>query len=202
MDRFQARTGPAVSRRPAGTCAGMGCIPRDDMNVQEVDFLEASVALSEKEVAEREAQNQREMEAARQLANSEHLRAESEKHRAEDESRAAKRLRQRAIYLSIALIAAFALVLISIFYSQQASQNAMLAGQNQNIAQAASTHAIAQQKTAQIASTQAMNEANTRATAEANAVSESNTRATAQVQANAESAINHSLALAQAAQKA
>jgi WD40 repeat protein/transcriptional regulator with XRE-family HTH domain len=175
---------------------------RDDMNIQEVEFLEASVALSEKEAAEREAQNQREMEAARQLANSEHLRAESEKHRAEDESRAAKRLRQRAIYLSIALIAAFALVLISIFFGQQASQNAMLAGQNQNIAQAASTHAIAQQETAQNASTQAMNEANTRATAEANAISESNIRATAQVQANAESAINHSLALAQAALQA
>jgi WD40 repeat protein/transcriptional regulator with XRE-family HTH domain len=175
---------------------------RNDMNIQEVEFLEASITLSEKEAAEHEAQNRREMEAAQQLANSEHLRAESEKHRAEDESRAAKRLRQRAIYLSIALIAAFALLLISIFFSQQASRNAILAGGNLTTAQAASTHAIAQQVIAQSASTQAMNEANTRATAEANAVSESNTRATAQVQANAESAINHSLALAQAAQKA
>ncbi|NJD59569.1 MAG: hypothetical protein C3F13_19210 [Anaerolineales bacterium] len=175
---------------------------KDDMNIQEVEFLEASIALSQKEAAEREAQNQREMEAARQLANSEHLRAESEKHRAEDESRAAKRLRQRAVYLSIALIAAFALVLVSIFFSQQASRNASQAGENLNIAQAASTHAIAQQAIAQSASTQAMNEVNARATAQAIAVNESNTRATAEVQAKAESAINHSLALAEAAQQA
>jgi WD40 repeat protein/transcriptional regulator with XRE-family HTH domain len=175
---------------------------KGDMNIQEVEFLEASNTLSEKEAAEREDQNRREMEAAQQLANSEHLRAESEKHRAEEESRAAKRLRQRAIYLSIALIAAFALLLISIFFSQQASRNAVFAGENLTTAQAASTQAIAQQLIAQNASTQAMNEVNTRATAEAIAVSESNTRATAESQANAESAINHSLALARAAQKA
>ncbi len=175
---------------------------KDDMNTQEVDFLEASIDLSEKEAAKREAQNLREMEAARQLASSEHLRAESEKHRAEEESRSAKRLRQRAIYLSMALVAAFVLVLVSIFFSNQASQNSILAGEHLSTAQAASTQAIAQQATAQNASTQALKESNTRATAEANAISESNTRATAEVQAIAESAINHSLALAQAAQQA
>ncbi len=161
---------------------------KDDMNLQEVEFMEASVALSKKEAAEREAQNLREMEAARQLASSEHLRAESEKQRAEAESRSAKRLRQRAIFLSIALATAFILILISIFFGNQASQNAALAGKNLSTAQSASTQAIAHQVIAQAASTQAMKEANT--------------RATAQVQANAESAINHSLALAQAAQKA
>lgn len=161
---------------------------KDDMNIQEVEFLEASIALSRQEAAEREAQTLREMEAARQLANSEHLRAESEKQRAEEVSRSAKRLRKRAVYLRIALIAAFVLLLISIFFSNQATKNSKLAGENLVTAQAASTQAISHQMIAQYASTQAINEANT--------------RATAQAQANAESAINHSLALAQAAQQA
>lgn len=160
----------------------------DDLNTQEREFLAASIALSEKEAAEREAQNLREMESARQLAQSEHLRAESEKNRAEEESRSAKRLRQRAVLLGIALVAAFVLMLMSIIFGNQASQNSKRAGENLSTAQAASTQAIAHQMIAQYASTQAVNEANT--------------RATAQVEAKAESAINHSLALAQAAQQA
>jgi WD40 repeat protein len=130
----------------------------------------------------------REIEAAQQLAKSEHLRAESEKKRAEEESRSAKRLRQRAAYLRISLITVFALMLIAIVFSNQASKNSIRAIKNLSTAEAASTLSIAHQVIAQAASTQAVNEANTRATAQAQAISES--------------AINHSLALAQAALQA
>lgn len=158
---------------------------QDDLNTLECEFLQASIALSEREAAEREAQNNREIEAAQQLAKAEHLRAESEQKRAEEESRSAKRLRQRAAYLYISLITVFALLLISVFFSNQAAKNSIRAVENLSTAEAVSTQSIAHQMIAQAASTQA--------------VMEANTRATAQAQANAESAINHSLALAQAA---
>ncbi len=160
----------------------------EDMNLQENEFLAASVALSEKEAAEREAQHQREVEAARQLADSERQRAETEKQKAEAENRSNKRLRRRAIYLALALAAAFILVVLAILFGWKASQNAHLAGQNMSAAQAASTQAIVQRALAQAASTQAVNEAASRATAEAEALVAADT--------------NYSLMLASAAQQA
>jgi WD40 repeat protein len=160
----------------------------EDMNLQENEFLAASVALSEKEVADREAQQQREVEAAQQLADSERQRAETEKQRAEAENRSNKRLRRRAIYLGLALAAAFILVVLAVLLAGKASQNAHLAGQNMSAAQAASTQAIAQRALAQAASTQAVKEAASRTTAEAKALVEADT--------------NYSLMLASAAKQA
>jgi WD40 repeat protein/transcriptional regulator with XRE-family HTH domain len=160
----------------------------EDMNMQEKEFLAASVALSEKEAAEREAQHQREVEAAQQLADSERQRAEAQRLRAEEAGRSNQRLRQRAIFLGLLSVAAVLLTVAAILFASQASGNAHLAGQNMNAAQAASTQAIAQRAIAQAASTQAVNEAASRATAEAKAVVEADT--------------NHSLMLASAAQQA
>ncbi len=46
------------------------------MNAQEREFLAASVSSSEREAVEREAQHQRELEAAQKLADNERLRLE------------------------------------------------------------------------------------------------------------------------------
>lgn len=139
----------------------------EDMNPLEGEFLAASMSQSEKEAAEREALRQREVEAARQLA-------EMEKRRAEEESQANKLLRRRAVYLGLALTAAFILMVAAILSARQAFQNASLAKQSMNAAQ--------------MASTQAVKDANSRATAEANALTEADT--------------NHSLMLASAARQA
>jgi WD40 repeat protein len=91
----------------------------DDMNPLEKEFLNASIAYSEREAEERVAQHQRELEATRQLA-------EAERRRAEEQSQATKKLQQRAIFLSLALAIAFVMVLIAFFLAKQATQNASL----------------------------------------------------------------------------
>jgi hypothetical protein len=62
-------------------------------------FIRAGIALRERENAEREAQRQRELESAQKLA-------QAERQRAEDQERAGRRLRRRAILLTIALMIA------------------------------------------------------------------------------------------------
>ena len=66
------------------------------LNTQENAFLEASNRQSHLDEQEREAQLQRELEAAQKLA-------ETERQRAESEARSARQLRHRAVYLSIVL---------------------------------------------------------------------------------------------------
>jgi WD40 repeat protein len=165
----------------------------DDMNAQEQEFLAASIASSEREAAEREAQNQRELEAARKLA-------EAERRRAEEESQSTEKLRRRAISLSLALVMAFILIGVSIFLARQATQNASLA--------------VAQKSTADAASVLANNESDGHATAEAiaktrqlvadaastQAISEAHIRATTEAHAEAESDLNYSLIMAAEAQ--
>ncbi len=96
---------------------------QEDMNTQEVDFLESSIALSEKEAAEREAQNLRELEAAQKLA--------------ESESRSSKRLRSRAVYLSLALLITFIFAVLAVIFARQADLNAQLARIGQDKAEEA-----------------------------------------------------------------
>jgi WD40 repeat protein/transcriptional regulator with XRE-family HTH domain len=69
----------------------------DDVNLLEQEFLEASTALFERENVEREAQQQRELETAQKLA-------ETESARAEEQTRSNRRLRLRAVYLTISLV--------------------------------------------------------------------------------------------------
>ena len=90
------------------------------LNAQEQAFLDASHAQVQAEQAEEKARQQRELEAARKLA-------EAEKQRAEVQAQANARLRRRALYLTVVLIFAGALAAAAIFLGQQARQAANLA---------------------------------------------------------------------------
>ena len=79
---------------------------RDEMNALEVEFLEASQTFAEQEAIEREAQRQRELEAAQKLVEAEHRRAEEQAH-------AAGQLRKRSMYLAGTLIAAVFMAIIA-----------------------------------------------------------------------------------------
>jgi len=65
----------------------------EDMNMLEREFLETSSSIAEQEFADREAQRKHDLEAARKLA-------ESERQRAEEQTRSARLLRRRAYYLT------------------------------------------------------------------------------------------------------
>jgi len=84
-----------------------------DVNPLERAFLDASLASQEKESLDREAQRQRELDAAQHLA-------ETERARAEDQSRSSRRLRLRAVFLSIALVLAGVLTVIALLFGQRA----------------------------------------------------------------------------------
>jgi WD40 repeat protein/DNA-binding SARP family transcriptional activator/energy-coupling factor transporter ATP-binding protein EcfA2 len=139
------------------------------LNPLEREFLAASQQLAEQEAAEKEAQYQQQLEAARQLA-------ETQRQKAEQQAQASRRLRRRALYLISALLGVFVLAVVAILLS---FHNANLARQNADNASLAQT----QQAQAQRASTQAIAEANLRAKQQKIAESESALRATAQVEA-------------------
>ncbi|MDX1436792.1 MAG: helix-turn-helix domain-containing protein [Anaerolineales bacterium] len=83
------------------------------LNPLEHAFLDASKALAESEVLEREAQRQREIETAYRLAEAEGLRAD-------EQLRASRRLRQRAVFLALALVAAGLLAAVALLFWQRA----------------------------------------------------------------------------------
>jgi WD40 repeat protein/DNA-binding SARP family transcriptional activator len=150
----------------------------DDQNVLEREFLLTGQAQAEREATEREAQRQRELEAARMLA-------ETARQRAEEQARAAKRLRRRAWQLAGVMGIVLLLAFVAFLLAQQSNRNASRAQANAN--------------NAQTAEAQALGESRTRATAEAQAVAESYTRATAEAQANEQSLLSRSRELASAA---
>src|SRR6266540_4603234 len=84
----------------------------DELNALEHEFLNVSFESSERELAEREAQRQRELDLQRQ--------------RTEEQTRAAKLLRRRAMFLSGALIVAALLAIAAMMFSQRANQQALL----------------------------------------------------------------------------
>ena len=94
----------------------------DDPNPLEWEFLEASQALAQQEEAEREAQRQRELEAARTLA--------------ETEKRAAEQLRRRRRYLIGALAVASILAIVAVFFGIRFRQSAAETEQRSRLAQA------------------------------------------------------------------
>ena len=95
---------------------------QEEMNELEREFLDASIAFSERETQEREAQRQRELEAARKLAESERQRAEVERQRAEEQVLNAEQLRRRAVYLIGALaVAIIAALTAGIFANRNAA---------------------------------------------------------------------------------
>jgi WD40 repeat protein/DNA-binding SARP family transcriptional activator len=89
----------------------------DELNVMERDFLAASQA-------EEQAQHQRELQAAQELAVAERRRAEAEALRAEEQARSVATLRRRAVSLSLALVAVAALFLLAIWLGRTATRNA------------------------------------------------------------------------------
>lgn len=88
-----------------------------DLNEAERQFIQAGLALRERRAAEQEAQRRRELEAAQKLA-------ETERQRAEEQTRSARQLRRRAVFLSGALLVAAVLAVAALFFGQRASQNA------------------------------------------------------------------------------
>ncbi len=121
-----------------------------DLNTLELEFIQSSKKVIEREQAEKEAARKRELESAQRLAD-------AERQKAEVQSRAAAQLRRRAYLLSAALAGASLLLGLSIVLgilaqnaNQKARQNAVLSANNAATAQAASTQAVAQQLKADI----------------------------------------------------
>lgn len=102
---------------------------QDEMNELEREFLEASLVQSQHEITEREAQRQRELEAAQKLA-------ESEKQRAEEQTHFAGQLSKRAMYLTGAFVVALLMAFTALFFGSQARQTALSAQNDRRMATA------------------------------------------------------------------
>ncbi|MGE5124203.1 MAG: helix-turn-helix domain-containing protein [Acidobacteriaceae bacterium] len=98
----------------------------EDMNAVEWEFLEASIAYSEREAAEREALRLRELEAAQKLAESERKRADAEQDRAEAQIKTTQRLRLRSILIAGSGILAIILAILALFAWRQAASQAAI----------------------------------------------------------------------------
>ena len=85
----------------------------DDLNLLERSFLDASQAFADQELAEREAQRQKALEAAQKLA-------ETERARAEEQAQSNRRLHQRAVTMTIAFIIVGILALVALVFGQWA----------------------------------------------------------------------------------
>ena len=90
------------------------------LNEAERAFLETSMHQEQHDALEREAQRQRELEAAQKLAAR--------------ESQHAKQLRRRAVFLAGAFVLAIALAVVAAVFSRQATLNADAAQKQQQIA--------------------------------------------------------------------
>ena len=112
------------------------------LNVQEKAFLEASTQQSYLQEQEREAQLQRELEAAQKLA--------------ETERRSLIRLRSRNRVITTIGFIAIILALVAGMFGTQSNQNALASQNNAETAQVAKENAFQAQGTAQAASTQAI----------------------------------------------
>lgn len=106
----------------------------DALNAQERAFLDASKEFAEREAAEREVQRRRELEAAQRLVK-------EQRRRAEEQLIAAKRLRQRGYFLASAFVLAIVLAAVTLFFGEQASQNALAAQTNERTAEQENTAA-------------------------------------------------------------
>lgn len=91
----------------------------DDMNPLEMQFLEASIASSEREAADREAAHVRELEAAKRLVD-------IERQRVEESIKSAHRLKRRAILVSVFGVIAVLLAVLAIFAWYSSTSQAAL----------------------------------------------------------------------------
>ncbi len=135
------------------------------MSPGELAYIKASQLESHQRKAEDEARRQRELETARQLA-------ETEKARAEEQAEASDRLRRRAVYLTGAMVLAVLLAGAAVIFARQSDQNAAVAKENAFLAATQEAAAVAESIQRATAQAQAESEADLRATAEAVAVEE------------------------------
>ncbi|MFN2163454.1 MAG: protein kinase domain-containing protein, partial [Candidatus Promineifilaceae bacterium] len=94
---------------------------------EEAAFLAASFAARDARRAEEEARRLRELQMAQQLAD-------TERQRAEEQAKAADRLRRRAVILAGSLGIAAMLAIAALFFANQSSRNAQTAEQNAAVA--------------------------------------------------------------------
>jgi WD40 repeat protein/transcriptional regulator with XRE-family HTH domain len=92
---------------------------RERLNALEEAFLAASIDQESRAALEREAQNQRELETARQLA-------QAEKDRADEQATSVKRLRQRGLFLAGALALALIAATFANAFARNAQQQALI----------------------------------------------------------------------------
>jgi len=88
------------------------------LNAVEHAFLAASIDQEQHDAVEREAQRQRELEAAQRLA-------ETEKARAEEQASSLKRLRQRGVFLAGAVALALVAAIVAAAFANNAQQQAL-----------------------------------------------------------------------------
>ncbi len=100
-----------------------------ELNQLEREFLEDSLFWAQQEAAEREAQRQRELEAAQKLA-------ESEKQRAEEQTSFAAQMSKRAMYLTGAFIVALIMAFTALYFGSQARETAITAQNDRRLATA------------------------------------------------------------------
>jgi len=98
-----------------------------DLNPLEREFVQASVALRDREAQEAERRRQRELEQARRLA-------EEQRKRAEEQAQAAAQLRRRALWLGGALILATIAVIAALWLGRQAKSGQVEAERQSRIA--------------------------------------------------------------------
>jgi WD40 repeat protein len=118
---------------------------RTDLNEAEREFIQAGLALRERQAAEREAQRQRELETARKLAEEAEARLHAEEQhaqeaeaRAQEQTLSARRLRWLAVGLIVFLLAAIGAGLFALSQQAVAQRNAAEA---QNVALVAGSQA-------------------------------------------------------------
>ena len=158
---------------------------RNELNEAEREFIQAGLALRERQEAEREAQLRRELEVAQELA-------ESEKRRAEEQAQAAGRLRRRAVWLVGAGLVAVLLAIIAGVFGLRSSQNAEIAVANEQTAVAERATAQAAGHRAKEQEARAQSEAQRAQHAEATALAEANRAHAAEAAAQAEKEIAES----------
>jgi WD40 repeat protein len=116
----------------------------DDINLLEHDFLAASQGLQQKAIFEHEAQRQSELDAAKRLA-------ETERARAEEQHRSSQKLRRRAVYLSVVLLALGIVAAAALLFWRQAMEANRLAGSRELAAAAVSQLLVDPERSALLA---------------------------------------------------
>src|SRR5271165_3436631 len=120
-----------------------------DLSDQERRFISASRALRERLVREERERHEREIEAARKLAEEQKRRAELSEEREKEQKEASRRLRRRAIAAAAAAAAAIILLATSVFLWRAAEHQAGIATQAERSANKQKTEA---EKEARLAS--------------------------------------------------